>query len=120
VVTCAAAEPARLATAREHAEVLVAGEDRVEPRLALQALVGLGHKIVLCEGGPTLLGEVVADGLLDELCLTLAPLMGGDHLPIALSPRPGPVTGLRLAHVARDGDVLFLRYQRSDGNDSDG
>ena len=81
VITCAAADPKRRAEAEKVAEVIVAGQDRVEPAAALQALAERGYQTVLCEGGPTWLGELVAADRLDELCLTIAPLMGGDLLP---------------------------------------
>ena len=112
VITTADAEPARVDEARRHAEVVVAGDHGVDLHAALDALAGRGHRVVLCEGGPTLLGEVVAAGLLDELCLTLAPVMGGDPLPVAVSAPGAPVVGFRLAHVVGDGDTLFLRYER--------
>lgn len=112
VITCAGAEPERVAEARRHAEVLVADGDLVDLRAALAALAARGHRVVLCEGGPTLLGELVDGGLLDELCLTLAPIMGGDALPVALSPSLGRVTEFALSHAAADGDTLFLRYER--------
>jgi riboflavin biosynthesis pyrimidine reductase len=67
---------------------------------------------VLCEGGPTWLGELVAAGCLDELCLTIAPLMGGDPLPVSVAPVGAPLTHFALRHVLRDGDTLFLRYER--------
>jgi riboflavin biosynthesis pyrimidine reductase len=113
VVTSADADPDRLAEARRHAEVVVAGEQLVELPAALDLLAGRGHRTVLCEGGPRLLGEVVAAGLLDELCLTLAPLMGGDPLPIAVTPPGSGVTGFRLVQVAAEDDTLFLRYERT-------
>jgi riboflavin biosynthesis pyrimidine reductase len=68
--------------------------------------------VVLCEGGPTLLGELVAAGRLDELCLTIAPLMGGDPLPVSVSPPDPPLRHFALRHVISDGDTLFLRYER--------
>jgi riboflavin biosynthesis pyrimidine reductase len=65
----------------------------------------------LCEGGPTLLSEIAAAGLLDELCLTLSPvLLAGDPARI-LDGKPLPEAeqfGLR--HVLREDDHLFLRY----------
>lgn len=107
-----------------HTEAVPAGEvDLVEvsdtspdggvrPDALLAALADRGHRIVLCEGGPTLLGELVVAGRLDELCLTMAPVIGGDPLPIVAS-RPGaPLAGFGLQHVAREGDTLFLRYER--------
>jgi riboflavin biosynthesis pyrimidine reductase len=114
VITCAAADPQRLDQARQVADVIVAGEDRVDPGLALQRLAGQGYRVVLCEGGPTWLGELVAAGLVDELCLTLAPLMGGDPLPVAVAPPGAPLARFALRHVlcSEGDDTLFLRYER--------
>jgi riboflavin biosynthesis pyrimidine reductase len=113
VITCAAADPERLARARQVADVVIAGDDRVDPRQAVAKLSELGYRVVLCEGGPTLLGELVAAGCLDELCLTISPLMGGDPLPVSVSPRAAPLTQFTLCHVLRSADTLFLRYERA-------
>jgi riboflavin biosynthesis pyrimidine reductase len=113
VITCADAPPDRLEVARQAADVLIAGQDRVEPAEAMRRLGELGHRMVLCEGGPTWLGEVVAADLLDELCLTIAPMMGGDPLPVSVSPVGAPLTRFALQHVLTDGDTLFLRYERA-------
>jgi riboflavin biosynthesis pyrimidine reductase len=112
VVTCAAADPARLEEARQVADVVVAGDDRVDPALALQRLGERGYRVMLCEGGPTWLGELAGAGLVDELCLTLSPLMGGDPLPVSVAPPGAPLARFALRHVLREGDTLFLRYER--------
>jgi riboflavin biosynthesis pyrimidine reductase len=112
VITCKAADARRLEQAREVADIVIAGEDRVEPEQALLRLSERGHRVVLCEGGPTLLGELVAAGRLDELCLTIAPLMGGDPLPVSVTPPGAPLRHFALRHVISDGDTLFLRYER--------
>ena len=75
----------------------MAGEARVDLGEALAALHRRGARMVLTEGGPSLLGELIALDLLDELCLTIAPLAGGDPLPVAVRP---PAT----ASVGRSGD----------------
>ncbi len=59
------------------------GEDRVEFREAFRQLEGLGSESVLVEGAPRPNAQLVDDGLLDELCLTVAPRM------VALSGRGG-------------------------------
>jgi riboflavin biosynthesis pyrimidine reductase len=112
VITCRAADARRAERARAVADVVIAGEDRVDPGQAVLRLSELGYRVVLCEGGPTLLGELVAAGRLDELCLTIAPLMGGDPLPVAVSPPGAPLRQFALRHLLRDGDTLFLRYER--------
>jgi riboflavin biosynthesis pyrimidine reductase len=114
IVTCSKADSARLADAREHAEVLVAGAATVDLAAALRALRHRGASVVLCEGGPRLLGELVAVGLLDELCLCLAPVMGGDPLPLSVTPAGAGLAHLRLAHALADDSTLFLRYERTE------
>jgi riboflavin biosynthesis pyrimidine reductase len=112
VITCEDAPTSRLGRARNVAEVVLAGRDRVDPTLAIARLSELGHRVVLCEGGPTWLGQLVAAGRLDELCLTIAPVMGGDALPISVTPPGADLARWRLCHVLSDGDTLFLRYER--------
>ena len=114
LITCAAADPERVARARDAAEVIVTGNERVDLGLALAELAARGAQVVLTEGGPTLLGELVAGGHLDELLLTLSPLMGGDPLPVAVAPPGAPLTGFALRHVLKEGDTLFLRYERGE------
>ncbi|MBA2495961.1 MAG: pyrimidine reductase family protein [Acidimicrobiia bacterium] len=111
IVTCAAAARADLDRARAAATVVVAGDERVDLADALSQLRAFGHEVVLCEGGPTLLGELAAAGLLDELCLTLSPMMGGDPLPVAITPPGGGLTEFELRHTAVDSGTLFLRYE---------
>lgn len=112
VLTCEASPPDTRTRLGEVADVIVAGSDRVEPSLALQALAADGHEVVLCEGGPSLLGELLARDLVDELCLTLAPVVGGDPLPVAVMPSSAATTEFRLAHVLEADGNLFLRYER--------
>jgi len=112
VVTCAAADAERRAAAGRVAEVVLAGESSVVPALALAELARRGHTMVLCEGGPRWLGEVVAADLLDELFLSLAPVMGGDPLPVAVTPLGAGLRRFVLAAALREDDTLFLRYER--------
>lgn len=110
VVTGQAAEPERLAQVSAVAEVVMAGDEEVVPRRAMEALAQRGAGVVLCEGGPSLLGEIVAAGLLDELCLTVAPVMGGDPLPVAITPPGTDLAEFRVSGVAEHDGTLFLRY----------
>ena len=76
-----------------------------------------GIRSVLCEGGPTLNRGLLGDGVLDELFLTLGPLLGGgdDVLRILAGEElPEPVR-LRLANVLRHEDELYLRYELTPG-----
>jgi riboflavin-specific deaminase-like protein len=110
VVTTADADPERRDRVAEVAEVIVAGESRLDPAAALRALRERGHEVVLCEGGGVLNAELLAAGLLDELCLTISPRVGGDPSRIVADAPRIPFSELRLAHVLADGDELFLRY----------
>jgi riboflavin biosynthesis pyrimidine reductase len=112
ILTCTASPADRRAAAAEVADVVVAGDERVEGAKALAALAERGAAVVLCEGGPTLLGELAAGDLLDELCLTLSPVLGGDPLPVAVAPAGATPTRLRRAHALAEGDHLYLRYER--------
>lgn len=111
VITCAGADPKRLAAAEVAATVIIAGDDRVEPEKALQALAGLGHRVVLCEGGPRWLGELVAADRLDELCLSISPMMGGDPLPVSVAPPGADIAQFSLKSTMIADDTLFLRYE---------
>lgn len=112
IVTCEASPPDARARLEGIAETVLAGSDRVEPALALQSLAAAGHEVVLCEGGPSLLGDLLAGDVVDELCLTLAPVVGGDPLPVAVMPSTSPTSSFRLAHVLEADGNLFLRYER--------
>jgi riboflavin biosynthesis pyrimidine reductase len=74
--------------------------------------------VVLVEGGPTVNGQLVVAGLVDELCLTVAPqLAGGRAARVAHGDPPAELRGMSLAHVVEDDGFLLLRYvaRRRDG-----
>jgi riboflavin biosynthesis pyrimidine reductase len=71
-----------------------------------------GFEFVLCEGGPSLNRALLAAGLLDELFLTLSPLITGDDTQPAIvmgGALPAPVP-LALRSVATADGELYLRY----------
>ena len=109
-ITAASADADSIAEAGAYGDVIVAGDRSVDLLLAIGYLHDMGVGTVLTEGGPHLLGELAALGLLDELCLTLAPVMGGDPLPLAVWPAEAPPADFHLATVGSDDGHLFLRY----------
>jgi len=112
VVTHAGADPGRRAAIERVADVLAVGDGAVDLPAALAALHARGATQLLCEGGPRLLGALTAADLVDELCLTVSPLLaGGDAGRIATGPA-GPPRAMALRHVLAEDDMLFLRYAR--------
>jgi riboflavin biosynthesis pyrimidine reductase len=70
-----------------------------------------GARTILCEGGPMLVREMVAADCVDDLMLTVAPmLVAGDALTPLRGPLLEPPAGLALRDVHRAGDHLFLHY----------
>jgi riboflavin biosynthesis pyrimidine reductase len=112
VVTVATAPAEARARAAEVADVVVAGEHDVDLVEAVGALGARGFRAVLSEGGPILNAQLTAAGLLDELCLTLSPLLvGGDAKRLLAGPLlPGP-PALRLVSACEEDGFLFLRYR---------
>jgi riboflavin biosynthesis pyrimidine reductase len=89
-------------------------QDPPVPTLVVDDLSGLAGKRILCEGGPTLFGSLLADGLVDELCLTIAPVLAGaGPARIIGGPEQSP-TRLRTEHVLAEDGFLFLRYAVGD------
>ena len=114
LITTASAPATRRDQLARHAEVIVAGQDTVDLTTAVDALAERGHRRLLTEGGPQLLAGLIAAGLLDELCLTIGPLMAGPGARrIVAGGRAAPLP-LRLAHVLEDQGFLLCRYTRSE------
>ena len=95
VVTVGSAAAADRARTAEVADVIIAGDDDVDLPRAVSALAERGHTNVLSEGGPGIAVQLAAAGLLDQVCLTVAP-------PLALE----------LGHVLEADGYLFLGYRR--------
>lgn len=119
VLTGTAAPAERVAAARAAgARVIVAGTEGdgggVDPVRAVAELAALGHTRLLHEGGPRLLAQFAAAGVLDELCLTVAPLLVGGDAPRVMNGLPVPAGPDRLVplSVLEEDGHLFTRYVR--------
>jgi riboflavin biosynthesis pyrimidine reductase len=100
-------------TVPQGARTITAGHDRVNLADAIGGLGSAGFRHIHCEGGPGLLGSLVAADLLDECCLTIAPMLLGSGaqpmLPVAIdNPRRWQLVTARV-----DGHHLFTRYRRA-------
>ncbi|MER5504923.1 pyrimidine reductase family protein [Streptomyces sp. NPDC002766] len=116
VLTGAAAAPERVAAAEKAgARVVIAGAGMgVEPDRAVRALAELGHTRLLTEGGPRLLGQLVAAGVLDELCVTVSPMLtAGDAQRIAGGPSVPVPQRFALVSLLEEEGFLYGRYQRT-------
>lgn len=115
VLTVERADPARRRALAEVAEVRDAGVHLVEWGRALAVLAeAAGAGTVLCEGGPTTVAQLVADDLVDEMCLTVAPvLVAGTGPRVAHGPRFVASRNLSLDRVLVEDGYLFLRYLRA-------
>jgi riboflavin biosynthesis pyrimidine reductase len=111
IITTGQAPAEARARMAEHADVIVAGETTVDLSAAVTALADRGLQRILAEGGPGILAQLVAADLLDELCLTIGPLLAGPGAPRILTGTPMPqALPLSLAHVIEDNSFLLCRY----------
>jgi riboflavin biosynthesis pyrimidine reductase len=85
---------------------------------AIERLRERGHRLILSEGGPRVMASLLAAGLVDELFLTVSPLLAGrlsGDERLALVEGADLVEGgppeLRLLGIRREGEHLFLRYE---------
>jgi riboflavin biosynthesis pyrimidine reductase len=113
VLTAEAAPADGLAAAGRVADVIVAGEQHVDLVRGVAALAERGWTRLLTEGGPRLLGQLAEANRLDELCLTLAPLVAAGGAPrIAHSPQ-AVAERMDLVGLLEEKGFLFARYARS-------
>ena len=117
VLTTEAAAPDLRASLPGSEVVAVNAGDAVDAGAAVDALHERGHSLVLSEGGPTLFGALLAAGRLDELFLTVSPVLAGrapgdvrlsllEGLPLL----PDVRAAAELRSIRRHDDHLFLRY----------
>jgi riboflavin-specific deaminase-like protein len=113
VLTHAGAPQATRDALAEVADVLVCGEERVDVDAMLDALARRGLRQVLCEGGPGLFGALLEAGLVDELCLSLSPMLVGGDAGRIVRGASEAARRMRLVHALPAGDLVLLRYARA-------
>jgi riboflavin biosynthesis pyrimidine reductase len=113
VVTCAAADSSRRAALERVADVVVVGDDATDLAAAREALEQRGLRRILCEGGPSLFADLAAAGAVDELCLSITPLLAGPGARRIVTGEawPQPPAPLELVHLLEEDSALFCRYR---------
>ena len=110
LVTCAAADPdRRAALAAAGVDVLVCGDEDVDLPAAIDALAERGVQQLVCEGGPALFQAALTAGVVDELDLSISPLLVGGGPGLLPGALPTPARA-ELRQVLAEDDVLFTRW----------
>ena len=105
-----------LAEAREllgEDHVLVCGEDAVDDRLLVTQLAERGWERILTEGGPHLASSMVAAGVLDEVCLSVTPVVVGGTGP-RMTTDVATVTGYQPRVLVEEDGTVMGRWFRTD------
>ncbi|MET0822019.1 MAG: dihydrofolate reductase family protein [Aeromicrobium sp.] len=113
VVTTADAPIERLDQLRRTVDVIALGEDDIDWPGVLDQLAARGLTRVLCEGGPSLHGELVGHDLVDEICLTVAPVLASGSAPRIAHATDAVDRPMTLGHAIAADDVLLTRWVRA-------
>jgi riboflavin biosynthesis pyrimidine reductase len=112
VITHARHDPGRRQAIDDVADVWEVGDDTVDVAKTLELFAAEGANVVLCEGGPSLLGQLHVADLVDEWCVTIGPIaVAGASRRIATTATP-ELRALTLDRMWEDDGLLFLRYLR--------
>jgi riboflavin biosynthesis pyrimidine reductase len=106
------APPSRVRHAEQRTTVLPFDGDRVDVGDAVRALGAIGARVVLSEGGPTLIGQLALADVLDELCLSVSPLLVGGDAARVTDLTDSMDRDFTLARVLEADSMLLLRYLR--------
>lgn len=112
VITSADADATALASLRTTLEVIAVGDHAVDWTAVLGELAARGLTRVLCEGGPSLHGELVGLDLVDELCLTIAPVLAAGAAPRIAHGTEAVARPMTLAHSFEADGGLLTRWVR--------
>lgn len=114
VITCQSAPEERRTHLAQVADVHLCGDESVDLPEAMDLLRGREMPRVLCEGGPSLLGDLAADGLVDELALTLSPTVAGGHAGRILTTPSTLLQPMRPRTLMEQDGFLFGLYERGE------
>lgn len=115
--TTAAADAEKVASLSGVADVVVAGVSSVEARKCAASLHDRGLGRILCEGGPRIFGGFIAEDAVDELCLSISPLLtGGQGAHIAAGVDSSELRRLTLASLLESDSALYGRWVRAESH----
>jgi riboflavin biosynthesis pyrimidine reductase len=113
VVTTADADRDTLKALRGSVEVISLGDGAVDWSAVLNTFADRGWNRVLCEGGPSLHGELARLDLVDELCLTIAPILAAGDAPRIAHGNTPMCHAMTLGHAIEADGGLLTRWVRS-------
>jgi riboflavin biosynthesis pyrimidine reductase len=113
VVTIGSSPKAKRDALAEVADVMVCGDDTLDVDAMVDGLALRGLGQVLCEGGPTLFSTILAADRVDELCLTVSPVLESGTAGRITNGSLAEPLGLSLAQVLVSDGTLLLRYLRA-------
>lgn len=103
----------RRAAAERVAELIVTGDETVDLEAALRDLYARGIRMITCEGGPHLNGDLLLADLIDEWALTVSPLLvGGDADRAIVGPLPPAPRPMHLDWLIEGDGLLLTRWLR--------
>lgn len=116
ILTGRSVPPDAAARLESVAEVVPLASDRPRPSEILAELARRGARVVLSEGGPSFNAQLADAGVIDELCLSIAPLLAGGSSSRIVhgSLRTAPVN-MTLDHLLEASGTLFARYVAPSG-----
>jgi riboflavin biosynthesis pyrimidine reductase len=112
VITSADAPADRVRRLRATVDVIAVGQGQIDWVAVLVEFARRGWHHVLCEGGPSLHGELVGLDLVDEVCLTVAPVMAAGGAPRIAHTDRAESRPMRLGHSIDVDGVLLTRWVR--------
>ena len=96
------------------ADIYVCGKVEVDLNIAVDTLVKLGHKNILCEGGPSLNTSLLNEDLIDELCLTITPkIVGGNGKRLFDGLNIDIPIGFEYRNIFLEQEQLFFRLTKA-------
>lgn len=113
ILTAGTADAGRRAALSAVADVVDCGTGTVEAPAVLAEFGRRGLLKVLCEGGPAVLGDFTRSHTVDELALSISPLLAGGEGPrISTGDSPKDAVPMDLASLLTEESALYALYRR--------